>query len=99
MRGCTAPLLQFAVVVFKDKGVYARQLSSSGGSFQLSAPLLVAPRSGQDGVSIVDCQLFYKTIMVDASALIDALGQDDLDQAAVADHMVILAKVRNTRLR
>lgn len=36
--------------------------------------------------------------MVDASALIDALGQDDLDQGAVADHMVILAKVRNPRL-
>lgn len=31
--------------------------------------------------------------MMDASGLIDALGQDDLDQRAVADHLVVLAKV------
>lgn len=32
--------------------------------------------------------------MMDASGLIDALGRDDLDQRAVADHLVVLAKVR-----
>lgn len=31
--------------------------------------------------------------MGDASGLIDALGQDDLDQRAVADHLVLLSKV------
>lgn len=32
--------------------------------------------------------------MVDATGLIEALGRDDLDQRAVADHLVLLAKVR-----
>lgn len=31
--------------------------------------------------------------MVDASALIDALGKDELDQRAVKDHLLRLAKV------
>lgn len=34
--------------------------------------------------------------MVDASGLINALGRDDLNQRAVADHLVLLAKVRNS---
>lgn len=31
--------------------------------------------------------------MGDASGLINALGQDNLDQRAVADHLVLLSKV------
>lgn len=37
--------------------------------------------------------------MVDASRLIDELGRDDLDQRAVADHLVRLAKVMTVHVQ
>ena len=37
---------------------------------------------------------WHVCIMVDLSGLIDALAQDDIDQRVVADHLVLLLKVK-----